>query len=62
MEFTFFPFLFILKPLLTYHLGGLPALVWSFAFPLVIGYHATFLVNSASHVWGYQPYETGEYS
>jgi hypothetical protein len=36
------------------------ALVWTFAFPLVVGYHATFLVNSASHVWGSRPYETGE--
>lgn len=35
------------------------ALVWTMAFPIVLGWHATFLVNSAAHLWGYQPYDTG---
>ncbi|KAI8471264.1 MAG: MGDG specific palmitate delta-7 desaturase [Monoraphidium minutum] len=60
--YTFAPLLFIVKPLVMYWLGGMQAVCWGFAFPLVFGYHATFLVNSASHVWGNRPYETGDLS
>ncbi|KAI8471268.1 MAG: MGDG specific palmitate delta-7 desaturase [Monoraphidium minutum] len=60
--YTFAPLLFIVKPLVAYWLGGMQAVAWGFAFPLVWGYHTTFLVNSASHVWGNRPYETGDLS
>jgi fatty-acid desaturase len=61
MEVFFFPWLFIIKPYLTYtYLGGMSAVAWSIAVPMVAGWHSTFLVNSAAHVWGRQPYETGE--
>jgi fatty-acid desaturase len=61
MEVFFFPWLFIIKPYLTYnYLGGMEAVAWSIAVPMVAGWHSTFLVNSAAHVWGRQPYETGE--
>lgn len=62
LEVTFFPVLFILKPIITYRLGGMAAVTWTIAFPLVVGYHSTFLVNSAAHVWGTRPYETGDLS
>lgn len=53
--------MFILKPLVTYKLGGMAAVCWTMAFPLVLGWHTTFLVNSAAHVWGSRPYETGRW-
>jgi fatty-acid desaturase len=62
LEVTFFPSLFIAKPLLSYYLGGMAAVTWGNAFPLVVGWHATFLVNSAAHIWGSRPYETGDLS
>ena len=40
--------------------GGLPALVWGGALRTVWVYHITWLVNSATHCWGYQDYNTGE--
>lgn len=45
-----------------YALGGLPALVWGGALRIVWVYHITWFVNSASHVWGYQSYNTGDLS
>lgn len=45
-----------------YLLGGLPALVWGGALRLVWVYHITWFVNSASHCWGYQSYNTGDLS
>ncbi|HEX9779905.1 MAG TPA: fatty acid desaturase [bacterium] len=41
-------------------LGGLPWLIWGVFFRTVFVYHGTWLVNSASHVWGYQSYATNE--
>jgi len=43
-------------------LGGLPAMVWGGALRMVWVYHITWFVNSASHVWGYQTYNTGDLS
>jgi stearoyl-CoA desaturase (delta-9 desaturase) len=43
-------------------LGGLPALVWGGALRIVWVYHITWFVNSAAHVWGTQPYNTGDLS
>lgn len=37
-------------------LGGLPWLLWGFCARLVLLYHATWLVNSAAHLWGPQPF------
>ena len=63
LEVAFFPWLFIAKPLLTHaYLGGLPAVTWTLAVPMVLGWHSTFLVNSAAHVWGRRPYDTGDLS
>jgi len=40
--------------------GGLPWLVWGLFFRTAFVYHATWLVNSAAHLWGYQSYDTNE--
>ncbi len=41
-------------------IGGMPFLVWGFFVRSVAVYHATWLVNSAGHLLGYQNYGTGE--
>jgi fatty-acid desaturase len=33
-------------------LGGLPMILWGVCFRVVFGLHATWLVNSATHMWG----------
>ena len=40
--------------------GGLPWLVWGLFLRTAFVYHVTWLVNSASHLWGYQTYDTNE--
>lgn len=45
-----------------YALGGLPFLVWGFCLRTVWVYHITWFVNSAAHVWGAQPFKTGDLS
>lgn len=49
-----------------YGLGGtnmaVSFLVWGLFFRLVFVLHATWLVNSAAHMWGYQNYETTDNS
>jgi len=44
-----------------YAIGGLPWVVWRMA-GVTLWYHVTWLVNSASHIWGAQPYRTGDQS
>ncbi|XP_039004271.1 palmitoyl-monogalactosyldiacylglycerol delta-7 desaturase, chloroplastic-like isoform X2 [Hibiscus syriacus] len=44
---------------LLYALGGFPFLVWGMGVRIVWVYHITWLVNSASHVWGKQAWNTG---
>ncbi|HXW63031.1 MAG TPA: fatty acid desaturase [Candidatus Acidoferrales bacterium] len=39
-------------------LGGVPFLLWGVCFRTVIGLHATWLVNSATHVWGSRRFPT----
>ncbi|MGQ0720649.1 MAG: acyl-CoA desaturase [Candidatus Eiseniibacteriota bacterium] len=43
-----------------YLLGGWGWLIWGLAVRTVFSYHATWLVNSASHTWGYQTFPTGD--
>jgi fatty-acid desaturase len=52
----------VLLSLALYALGGAPYLVWGMAVRLVWVYHVTWFVNSASHVWGTQPWNTGDLS
>lgn len=41
-----------------YYFGGLPWLLWGTGIRVVIGWHTTWLVNSATHMWGYRNFET----
>ncbi len=50
----------VLLGVVLYTWGGLSALVWGVFFRTVFVYHATWLVNSAAHLWGYQSYDTNE--
>ena len=43
-------------------IGGLPFLLWGIFFRTVIGLHATWLVNSATHSWGSRRFETRDLS
>jgi fatty-acid desaturase len=43
-------------------LGGLPWLVWGVFVRLIFVYHITWLVNSASHRFGYRTFETSDKS
>jgi fatty-acid desaturase len=45
-----------------YAIGGMPFLVWGFFVRSVLVLHATWLVNSATHVWGYRSHETRDTS
>ncbi len=47
---------------LCFLLGGWAGLVWGFFVSTVLSHHATFLVNSACHLWGRRPYATADAS
>jgi stearoyl-CoA desaturase (delta-9 desaturase) len=47
---------------LFFALGGWPMLVWGFFVRSVLVLHTTWLVNSATHVWGYRSHETRDKS
>jgi stearoyl-CoA desaturase (delta-9 desaturase) len=41
-----------------YFFGGLPLFLWGICLRVTLGLHATWLVNSATHMWGYRNFET----
>jgi len=43
---------------ISFFAGGFFALVWAFAVCQVMTWHATFTINSLSHVWGNRRYKT----
>ena len=45
-----------------FFIGGWSWVIWGIFFRLVVVYHVTWLVNSASHNSGYKTYETGDLS
>ena len=45
-----------------YLLGGWPFVVWGMCVRLVITYHTTWFVNSASHTFGYRNFELSDLS
>jgi fatty-acid desaturase len=45
-----------------YAIDGMPYLVWGFFVRSILVLHATWLVNSATHVWGYRTHETRDAS
>ncbi|KAJ0939257.1 putative fatty acid desaturase domain, acyl-CoA desaturase [Helianthus annuus] len=47
---------------LVYVFGGFTYLVWVVGVSTTWGYQSTFLVNSACHIWGSQPWNTGDLS
>jgi stearoyl-CoA desaturase (delta-9 desaturase) len=47
---------------LLYVLGGWPFLLWGLCVRMVVAYHSTWFVNSATHLWGYRNYETDDES
>lgn len=57
---------YILHPILLgaflYSLGGFPYIVWGMGVRIVWGFHVTFLVNSACHIWGSQAWNTSDLS
>jgi stearoyl-CoA desaturase (delta-9 desaturase) len=40
--------------------GGWSYLIWGVFLRIVVGLHLTWLVNSATHTWGYRTFETSE--
>ncbi len=55
-EFHFVPTLILGVALFV--LGGWPFLLWGIFFRTVFGLHATWMVNSATHIWGSRSYAT----
>ena len=55
-------FLLLQLPLaaLLYALGGWPLVLWGIPLRLVLVYHVTWLVNSATHRWGYVSHSSGD--
>ena len=54
-----FHFLFPIASAITlYLIGGMPFLVWGSFVSTVLVLHTTWLVNSATHVWGYRSHKT----
>jgi fatty-acid desaturase len=44
--------------ILLYALGGWPLFLWGGCLRVVVGLHSTWLVNSATHLWGKRRFET----
>ncbi len=57
--FIIFP---ILSAVALYAIGGMPWLVWGFFVRSIFVLHTTWLVNSATHIWGYRSHETRDHS
>ena len=47
---------------LLYYLGGTPFVVWGIFVRLVVVFHCTWFVNSATHKFGYKTYDSGDTS
>jgi len=48
----------IVLAVLLYAIGGLPLMLWGVFVRVVFGLHATWLVNSATHMWGRRRFAT----
>ena len=55
-RFYFWPVVFLGLGL--YALGGWPYVTWGLCLRVVLGLHATWLVNSATHMWGSRRFAT----
>ena len=59
-EYHFVPTLILGTAL--FAIGGWPFLLWGIFFRTVMGLHATWLVNSATHIWGSRRFATRDLS
>jgi stearoyl-CoA desaturase (delta-9 desaturase) len=41
-------------------IGGVPWLLWGIFLRVVVGLHCTWLVNSATHLWGHRRFQTSD--
>ena len=57
-RFFYVPLLILSVSLL--YFGGWRVMLWGTFLRLTLAFHATWLVNSATHMWGWQRFETGE--
>ncbi len=48
----------ILMAIALFAIGGLPMMLWGSCVRVVVGLHATWLVNSATHLWGRRRFAT----
>jgi len=48
----------IVLAVLLFAFGGLPLMLWAICLRVVVGLHTTWLVNSATHMWGRRRFET----
>jgi sn-1 stearoyl-lipid 9-desaturase len=59
-EYQFLPTAILAVAL--FAMGGLPFLLWGIFLRTVVGQHATWLVNSATHLWGSRRFDTRDRS
>jgi stearoyl-CoA desaturase (Delta-9 desaturase) len=52
----------IVLALLLLGIGGIPFLLWGICLRVVVGFHSTWLVNSATHMWGSRRFATRDNS
>jgi stearoyl-CoA desaturase (Delta-9 desaturase) len=52
----------IVLALLLLGIGGVPFLLWGICLRVVVGFHSTWLVNSATHMWGSRRFATRDNS
>jgi stearoyl-CoA desaturase (delta-9 desaturase) len=48
----------IVLAVLLFAIGGVPLVLWGIFLRIVLGFHATWLVNSATHIWGKRRFAT----
>src|SRR5438477_591973 len=48
----------LLAALILYFVGGIPSVLWGIFFRTTVGVHQTWLVNSATHIWGSRRFTT----
>jgi fatty-acid desaturase len=48
----------IIAAVILYNIGGFSMVLWGIFLRQVIGWHSTWLVNSATHLWGSRRFET----
>ena len=48
----------IVAAVILFFIGGLPMVLWGIFLRQVIGWHSTWLVNSATHLWGTRRFDT----